>query len=64
MLPPAAQVIKLGHGAGLGAQLTLLSTGERETARELARRIEHVSLAGREDFRRRFVEAMRLEPLA
>jgi len=64
MLPPTARVIKLGHGAGLGAQLMLLSARERETARELARKIEHVSLAGREDFKKRFVEAMRLGPLA
>jgi uncharacterized 2Fe-2S/4Fe-4S cluster protein (DUF4445 family) len=64
MLPPAPEVIKLGHGAGLGAQLALLSTKERRMAEELAGEIEHVPLAGREDFRGWFLECMRLEPLA
>jgi uncharacterized 2Fe-2S/4Fe-4S cluster protein (DUF4445 family) len=64
MLPPVGQILKLGHGAGLGAQLMLLSTKERETAEKIAREIEHVSLAGKEEFQRWFMESMRLEPLA
>jgi len=64
MLPPVGQILKLGHGAGLGAQLMLLSTRERETAEKIAREIEHVSLAGRGEFQRWFVESMKLEPLA
>jgi uncharacterized 2Fe-2S/4Fe-4S cluster protein (DUF4445 family) len=64
MLPPVGQILKLGHGAGLGAQLMLLSNKERETAEKIAREIEHVSLAGKEEFQRWFVESMRLEPLA
>jgi uncharacterized 2Fe-2S/4Fe-4S cluster protein (DUF4445 family) len=64
MLPPVGQILKLGHGAGLGAQLMLLSNKERETAEKIAREIEHVSLAGKEEFQRWFVESMKLEPLA
>ncbi|MEM2419235.1 MAG: ASKHA domain-containing protein [Candidatus Hadarchaeales archaeon] len=64
MLPRVEKVIQLGHAAGLGAQLMLLSVEQRRAAEELARKIKHVQLAGREDFRENFIRLLRLEPLS
>ncbi len=56
-LPPA-RVRYVGNAAALGAQLALLSEAERRRADEIARRIEHVSLAAHPDFEQIFVDAM------
>jgi uncharacterized 2Fe-2S/4Fe-4S cluster protein (DUF4445 family) len=56
-LPPA-RVRYVGNAAALGAQLALLSEAERRHADEVARRIEHVSLAAHPDFEQIFVDAM------
>lgn len=63
MLPRVGKVIQLGHAAGLGAQLMLLSVEQRRAAEELARKIKHVQLAGREEFGEKFIQLLRLEPL-
>ncbi|HEY7365085.1 MAG TPA: ASKHA domain-containing protein [Methylomirabilota bacterium] len=56
-LPPS-RVRYVGNAAALGAQLALLSEAERRHADEVARRIEHVSLAAHPDFEQIFVDAM------
>jgi uncharacterized 2Fe-2S/4Fe-4S cluster protein (DUF4445 family) len=56
-LPPA-RVRYVGNAAALGAQLALLSEAERRHADEIARRVEHVSLAAHPDFEQIFVDAM------
>jgi uncharacterized 2Fe-2S/4Fe-4S cluster protein (DUF4445 family) len=56
-LPPP-RVRYVGNAAALGAQLALLSESERRHADEIARRIEHVSLATHPDFEQIFVDAM------
>jgi uncharacterized 2Fe-2S/4Fe-4S cluster protein (DUF4445 family) len=56
-LPPA-RVRYVGNAAALGAQLALLSEAERRHADEVARRIEHVSLAAHPDFEQIFVDCM------
>jgi len=56
-LPPA-KVRYVGNAASLGAQLCLVSEIERAHAAEVARAIEHVSLAAHPDFEQIFVDAM------
>jgi uncharacterized 2Fe-2S/4Fe-4S cluster protein (DUF4445 family) len=55
---PLGRVRYVGNAAARGAQLALLSEGERARAEEIARAIEHVSLAAHPDFERIFVESM------
>ena len=55
---PAERIRYVGNAASLGAQLCLLSETERARAAEIARRIEHVSLAAHPDFERIFVDSM------
>jgi uncharacterized 2Fe-2S/4Fe-4S cluster protein (DUF4445 family) len=55
---PAGRIRYVGNAAALGAQLALVSEGERRRAEEIARRIEHVSLAAHPDFQDLFVECM------
>ena len=55
---PVERIRYVGNAAALGAQMALLSETERQRAVELARRIEHVSLAARPDFQDIFIEAI------
>jgi uncharacterized 2Fe-2S/4Fe-4S cluster protein (DUF4445 family) len=55
---PAERIRYVGNAASLGAQICLLSEAERARAADLARRIEHVSLAAHPDFETIFVDAM------
>jgi uncharacterized 2Fe-2S/4Fe-4S cluster protein (DUF4445 family) len=55
---PVERIRYVGNAAALGAQLALLSEAERARAEELARSIEHVSLAAHPDFQDVFVDAM------
>ncbi len=55
---PAERITYFGNAAALGAQMALLSETERTRASELARRIEHVSLATDPEFQAIFVEAV------
>jgi len=55
---PESKVRYVGNAALLGAQLALLSEAERQHAEQIARRIEHVSLAAHPDFQDVFVDCM------
>jgi uncharacterized 2Fe-2S/4Fe-4S cluster protein (DUF4445 family) len=55
---PESKVRYVGNAAALGAQLALVSEAERQRAEQIARRIEHVSLAAHPDFQDIFVECM------
>jgi uncharacterized 2Fe-2S/4Fe-4S cluster protein (DUF4445 family) len=55
---PLDRIRYVGNAASLGAQACLLSETERRRASEIARRIEHVSLATHPAFEQLFVEAM------
>jgi len=55
---PEARIRYVGNAAALGAQMCLMSEAERARAAQIARRIEHISLAGHPDFQDVFVEAM------
>ena len=55
---PESRIRYVGNAAALGAQLALMSEPERARAAELARRIEHVSLAAHPDFQDIFVDCM------
>ena len=55
---PESKVRYVGNAALLGAQLALLSETERQHAEQIARRIEHVSLAAHPDFQDVFVDCM------
>src|SRR6266850_2296774 len=55
---PRERIRYVGNAASLGAQLSLLSEPERMRADEVARRIEHVSLAAHPDFEQIFVDCM------
>ena len=54
----ADKIRYVGNAASLGAQLCLVSEAERAHAAEVARVIEHVSLAAHPDFEQLFVDAM------
>lgn len=55
---PMDRIKYVGNAALLGAQMALLSETERHRAEELARRIEHVSLATHPAFQDIFVDGM------
>ena len=55
---PRGTVRYVGNAAALGAQLCLLSEGERALAERVAERVEHISLATHPDFEEIFVDAM------
>ena len=55
---PRERIRYVGNAASLGAQLSLLSEAERALADDVARRIEHVSLAAHPDFEQIFVDCM------
>lgn len=55
---PLDRVRYVGNAAALGAQMVLVSETERRRAEEVARRIEHVSLAAHPDFQDTFIDAM------
>lgn len=55
---PEARIRYVGNAAALGAQLALVSETERHRALQIARRIDHVSLAAHPDFQDIFVECM------
>jgi uncharacterized 2Fe-2S/4Fe-4S cluster protein (DUF4445 family) len=60
MLPdlPLDRVQFVGNTAGSGARLALLSAGERERMKALARRIRHMPLAGDARFSREFASSL------
>jgi uncharacterized 2Fe-2S/4Fe-4S cluster protein (DUF4445 family) len=64
LLPDVAldRITYFGNAAGLGAQMAVLSETERRRADDLARQIEHISLATHPEFQDIFVEAMQLPP--
>jgi uncharacterized 2Fe-2S/4Fe-4S cluster protein (DUF4445 family) len=67
IIPPTLPMEKIryvGNAAALGAQLALVSEAERRRAEEVARRIEHVSLAAHPDFQDLFVDCMNFPPAA
>ncbi len=55
---PEGRVSYVGNAAGLGAQMALISETERRRADELARQIQHVSLATHPEFQDAFLEAL------
>ena len=55
---PAEKIRYVGNAASLGAQLCLVSESERQRAEQIARSIEHVSLAAHPDFQDVFVGCM------
>ena len=55
---PRERIRYVGNAASLGAQLSLLSETERARAEDIARRIDHVSLAAHPDFEQIFVDCM------
>ncbi|MBI4562868.1 MAG: DUF4445 domain-containing protein, partial [Candidatus Rokubacteria bacterium] len=55
---PVDRIRYVGNAASLGAQLCLVSEAERERAEQIARRMEHISLAAHPSFQEIFVEAM------
>ncbi|HEY2991902.1 MAG TPA: ASKHA domain-containing protein [Methylomirabilota bacterium] len=55
---PRERIRYVGNAASLGAQLALLSETERARAEDIARRIDHVSLAAHPDFEQIFVDCM------
>ncbi len=56
-LPPD-RVSYVGNAAALGAQIALVSEGERRRADDLARQIRHVSLATHPNFQEVFLESV------
>jgi uncharacterized 2Fe-2S/4Fe-4S cluster protein (DUF4445 family) len=57
---PAARFRQVGNAAGMGAKLLLISKQARETANQVARRIEYVELANHPDFQQVFLDALHL----
>jgi uncharacterized 2Fe-2S/4Fe-4S cluster protein (DUF4445 family) len=65
MLPrlPPARFHQVGNAAGMGAQITLISSAMRKQAEALASRIRYVELAGSPQFGKIFVQACHLGDL-
>jgi uncharacterized 2Fe-2S/4Fe-4S cluster protein (DUF4445 family) len=59
---PAERIRYVGNAAALGAQLALVCEAERRRAEDIARCMEHVSLAAHPDFEEIFVAAMNFPP--
>jgi uncharacterized 2Fe-2S/4Fe-4S cluster protein (DUF4445 family) len=55
---PAEKIKSIGNAAGVGAQLCLLSTKEREKAQILSETVEYIELSSRKDFQQEFMDAM------
>ena len=60
---PLERITYYGNAAALGAQMALLSETERARAEDLARGMDHVSLASQPDFQDVFVEALKFQDL-
>ncbi len=58
---PLERITYFGNAAALGAQMALLSETERARAEDLARGMDHVSLASQPDFQDVFVEALKFQ---
>ena len=60
LLPPVNidKIVQVGNAAGAGAKLALISIKERERARVLAERTQHIELASHPDYRDQFTERM------
>jgi uncharacterized 2Fe-2S/4Fe-4S cluster protein (DUF4445 family) len=60
LLPPIDidKIVQVGNAAGAGAKLALISIRERERARVLAERTQHIELASHPDYRNQFTEKM------
>ena len=52
------KIVPVGNAAGAGAKLALISVRERERARRLASRIEHIELASHSDYENEFMDKM------
>jgi uncharacterized 2Fe-2S/4Fe-4S cluster protein (DUF4445 family) len=61
MLPPMDpdRIVQIGNAAGIGAKEVLISTGRRQTAEEIARRIQYLELTVYPRYSRFFAHALR-----
>jgi uncharacterized 2Fe-2S/4Fe-4S cluster protein (DUF4445 family) len=57
---PREKIHQVGNAAGMGAKLALISRTKRKEAKELARRVHYIELAGDPGFMRTFAKSMRL----
>jgi uncharacterized 2Fe-2S/4Fe-4S cluster protein (DUF4445 family) len=57
---PVDRFRQVGNAAGIGAKLALLSTGQREQAADLAKRVAYLELTNYPDFTNEFAKAMSL----
>ena len=57
---PLDRISQVGNAAGTGARLALISSTQRQKAREIARRVHYLELARTPRFMRHFAEAMYL----
>jgi uncharacterized 2Fe-2S/4Fe-4S cluster protein (DUF4445 family) len=57
---PQEKIHQVGNAAGMGAKLALISGPKREEAKELAKKVRYIELAGDPGFMRLFAKAMRL----
>ena len=60
MLPPMDpdRIVQIGNAAGIGAKEVLISTGRRQTAEEIARRIQYLELTVYPRYSRFFAHAL------
>ena len=60
LLPPVPlkRIRSVGNAAGVGAQMALLSRGERRQAQKLRSKVRYVELSGSPDFRDAYMDAM------
>lgn len=57
---PREKIHQVGNAAGMGAKLALVSGAKRQEAKELAKIVRYIELAGDPGFMRLFAKAMRL----
>jgi uncharacterized 2Fe-2S/4Fe-4S cluster protein (DUF4445 family) len=57
---PCEKIHQVGNAAGMGAKLALVSGAKRQEAKELAKIVRYIELAGDPGFMRLFAKAMRI----
>jgi uncharacterized 2Fe-2S/4Fe-4S cluster protein (DUF4445 family) len=59
LLPPINKdiVVSAGNTAGIGASMALLSLRERDEAKILSRKMEHIELAAQPEFQEEYINA-------
>jgi len=54
-----SKIRSIGHGAGIGAKLALISKTMRKEVKSIAKKVDYVELSADRDFQKGFIDALR-----